>query len=75
MITITVQVTADCEGVITALPRYGEWELVDEEYNEDGTGVVVVNSHRWNFAAEVPYVVEQALDGHNGVISYAIEPE
>ena len=73
MITLRIKVAPETEGVITALPRYGAWELVSEDYNEDGSGVVVVNGHAWDTPDEVPASVEQVLDTHPGVVEYEYE--
>ena len=73
-VKFTVTCTPAAEGIITALPRYGEWEIQDEDYPEEGNGTVVFLSHRWNHDQEVPLLVEQALNTHPGVVSYVVEP-
>lgn len=69
MIKITVNVTKDCEGVLTSFPRYAEVELFSEDYEETGEGVVVVNLH----SEEAIDPIERALDTNDEVISYSTE--
>ena len=42
MSTLIVKVTAECEGLITSLPRHEGWELQSEDYNEDGSGTITI---------------------------------
>ena len=66
--TLIVKVTAECEGLISALPRDGEWELVSENYNDDGSGVVTIDFYGDDLSASA----KQALDTHDGIITYEI---
>jgi zona occludens toxin (predicted ATPase) len=68
MITITVEITHDCESIITNMPRGYEYELIDEEYTEDG-GTVTITVHDVD---DITSGMAQALDTHDGVISYTV---
>ncbi len=66
--TVTVKVTADCEGLITWMPSGYEYELTDEDYNEDGSGTVTFVIHDVD---EMTYAHELALDTNAEVVSYS----
>lgn len=70
MSTLIVNVTAECEGLITSLPRGQEWELISEDYNEDGSGTVIIGFD----GDELSATAEQALNTNSEVISYSVKP-
>lgn len=67
--TLIVAVTAECEELITALPRHEGWELQSEDYSEDGSGVITIGFDGDDLSA----AAEQALNTHDGVVSYRVE--
>lgn len=69
MITVAVEVTADCEGLLHSMPRGYEYDLDSEEYKEDGSGIVVFIVHDVD---ELTSGMEQALNTNDGVISYFV---
>ena len=66
--TVIVKVSAECEGLIGTLPRGREWELIDEEYAEDGTGTITIGFDGNDLTASD----EQALNTNSEVISYEL---
>ena len=66
MATLIVRVTAECEGLLTSLPRHEGWELQSEDYNEDGSGIVTIGFD----GDELSAAAEQALNTNDGVLSY-----
>jgi hypothetical protein len=71
MLTLTVKVTPDCEGLITSLPRGYEYELGGEYYDKNG-GRVEILIHDQNLSDLTSGMV-QALNTHNGVVSYEVK--
>jgi len=69
MIIVKVTVTAECEELLTNMPRGYEYELNNEDYNEDGSGVVEFIVHDMN---DLTSGMEQALDVHPGVVEYSV---
>lgn len=67
--TLIVTVNAECEELITSLPRGEGWELQSEDYNEDGSGVIVIGFDDDELSA----AAEQALNTHDGVISWRVQ--
>ena len=65
--TLTVKVTPECEGLLHTLPRGREWELLDEDYTADGTGIVTIGFEGNQLTASD----EQALNTNPNVISYS----
>lgn len=70
MITITIKVTAECEGLLHSMPRGYEYELISEDYNDDGSGVVEIAIHDVD---ELTTGMLQAMDTTDGVTSYHVE--
>ncbi|MHC4617973.1 MAG: hypothetical protein ACYTEQ_09490 [Planctomycetota bacterium] len=66
-LTLTIKVTPDCEGLLHSLPRGHEYELTDEDYNEDGSGIVKIDIHDLD---ELTGAIEQTLNTNDDVISY-----
>ena len=69
MIEVTVEVTAECEELLTRLPRGYEYELSDEDYRADGSGTVKFIVHN----VDDTRAMELALDTHHGVIAYTVK--
>lgn len=68
MSALYVTVTADCEDLANRIfPRGSEWGITDEDYNDDGTGIV---RYEWN--GDMQGAIEQRLNSHPEVISYQI---
>lgn len=68
MKTLYVTVTVDCEDLANhTFPRGSEWEMIDEDYNDNGTSVI---RYEWN--GEMQSIVEQNLNTNRGVVSYQI---
>lgn len=68
MSALYVTVTAKCEDLANAIfPRGSEWEITDEDYSDDGTGVI---RYEWN--GEMQTAIEQRLNSHPEVIGYQI---
>lgn len=63
---VTVTVTAECEGLLHTLPSGREWELLDEEYADDGTGVIRIGFD----GDELTAADEEAFNTNPGVICY-----
>ena len=70
MITVTVEVTAECEELLTRLPRGYEYDLSDEDYREDGSGTVKFIVHDVD---DMTRAMELALDTHPDVIAYTVQ--
>ena len=68
MITVTVEVTAECEELLTCLLRGYEYELSDEEYRADGSGTVKFIVHN----VDDTRAMVATLDTHPGVIEYTV---
>jgi hypothetical protein len=71
MITVKVSVTAECEGLLHSMPRGYEYELVAEDYNDDGSGTVEFIIHDVD---ELTAAMEQSLNTNPGVVSYVAVP-
>jgi hypothetical protein len=69
MITVTVKTAPECESLLTNLPRGYEYELVSEDYAEDGSGEVVFMVHDVD---ELTSGMVQALNTHTEVIEYSV---
>ena len=69
MATLIVKITPYCEGLLLMLPRGAGWELEDEEYDEDGVGVITISFD----GADLSAAAEQALDTNDEVISYEVK--
>lgn len=69
MITVTVKVTADCEGLLHTMPHGYEYELTSEDYNTDGSGIVEFVIHDVD---ELTGAMKQSLNTNDGVVSYSI---
>ena len=69
MITVTVKVTAECEGLLNSMPRGYEYELTDEDYNEDGSGTVEFFIHDVD---ELTAGHQLVLDTNDEVVSYTV---
>lgn len=68
MSSLYVTVTADCEDLANHIfPRGSEWGITDEDYNDDGMGVI---RYEWN--GDMQTAIEQRLNSHPEVISYQI---
>ncbi len=66
--SLYVTVTADCRDLANQVfPRDSEWEMVSEEYNGDGTGVL---HFLWN--GQMQTAIEQNLNTNRQVVSYQI---
>ena len=69
MVKVIVEVTAECESLISSMPRGSEYEMAAEDYNEDGSGFVTFFVHGVD---ELPSGMEQALNANDEVISYSV---
>lgn len=69
MSTVTVKVTPNCESLISHLPRGYEWELISEDYDDEGNGEIVIAFE----GDDLTSAAEQALNTHPDVISYSVE--
>ena len=69
MATLIVEVTPDCEGLISTLPRGMGWFIEDESYREDGSGTITISFDGDDTSA----ATEQALNSNLDVISYRVE--
>ncbi len=68
MSSLYITVTANCEDLANAIfPSGSEWEITDEDYNDDGTGIIRCE---WN--GDMQSAIEQRLNSHREVISYQI---
>jgi hypothetical protein len=67
MHTITITITEDCEDLMTSLQRTHEYELISEDYNEEGEATVVYNLLDGSIEA-----MKNHLDAHPGVIVYTV---
>jgi len=70
MLTVKVSVTADCEALLHALPRFQGWYLEDERYDEDGAGVVTICSY--DLDGDLPASTERAISLHPGVVEFEV---
>jgi len=66
MITVTVQITDECEELLTNLPRYHEYEITED--NGDGSVEFIVHD-----LDEITSGISQALNVNDGVISYDVD--
>lgn len=71
MLVLVVKTTPDCEGLITYLPRFHEWDLQSEEYDDDGVGTITIIAHD---IFDPTAAIVDALESHPGVIEYDVNP-
>jgi len=69
MATLIVEVTPECEGLISTLPRGMGWSVEDESYREDGSGTITISFD----GNDTSIATELALDSNPDVISYKVE--
>lgn len=68
MVTLKVKVTEECEGLISNLPRFHEYEFDSEEWHEDDESCTV--TYLIHDIDELTTAIEQALNTNPEVISY-----
>ena len=66
---LIVKVKPECEDLANqTFPRGTEWEFLDEEYKDDGSGTI---TYEWN--GDMQSAIEQNLNTNNQVTSYKIK--